>query len=69
MTIVHYDYRPKRARKAKPAVEFPVGRIVTARPPKKRRRYFEFPGGVAPDDAERSRRVAAFLERTLGPQG
>jgi hypothetical protein len=36
MTIVRYDYRPKRPRKAKPAVVFPCGRIVSARPPKKR---------------------------------
>jgi hypothetical protein len=67
MTIVYCDYKPKRRRKAKRAIEFPVGRIVSARPPQKRRRYIEFPIGV-PDDAERSRRVAAFLERVLGPQ-
>ena len=42
MTIVHYDYRPKRQRKAKPAVEFPCGRIVSARKPKPRH-YGELP--------------------------
>jgi hypothetical protein len=36
MTIVPCDYRPKRPRKKKPGVEFPISRIVTARPPKKR---------------------------------
>lgn len=61
MTIVTYHHRPERARKKR----FPVGRIVSARPPKKR--HGEIPYGV-PDDAERSRRIAAFLERTLGPQ-
>ena len=42
MTIVHYDYRPKRPRKAKAAVEFPRGRIVSARKPKPRH-YGELP--------------------------
>ena len=31
MTIVHYDYKPKRAGRQKPAVDFPCGRIVSAR--------------------------------------
>jgi hypothetical protein len=63
MTIVHYDYTPKRARKAKPAVEFPHGRIVTARKPKPRH-YSEIKYGV-PDEAQRRELVRAFIERTL----
>jgi hypothetical protein len=57
MTIVQYDYKPKLQRKLKPVKAFPHGRIVTACKPKPRH-----------DDAERTRRVAAFIERTLKPQ-
>jgi hypothetical protein len=63
MTIVYYDYRPKRARKAKAAVEFPCGRIVSAREPKPRH-YGEIRYGV-PDEAQRSGLIAAFIEQTL----
>jgi hypothetical protein len=35
MTIVHYDYRPKRQRKRQP-VEFACSRIVSTRKPKPR---------------------------------
>lgn len=64
MTIVTCNYRPKRARKAPRTIDFPLGRIVTVSvKPKKRHPDFD---GPAPDDAERSRRVAAFLARTLG---
>jgi hypothetical protein len=52
VTIVHYDYRPKRARKQKPAVELPCGRIVSARKPKPRH-YGEIRCGV-PDEAQRT---------------
>jgi hypothetical protein len=61
MTIVYCDYRPNRARKRKPAVDFPVGRIVTARRPKPRH-YGEIRYGV-PDDAERTELVRRFIER------
>ena len=69
MTIVYYDYRPKRCRKAKPAVEFPCGRIVAAKPPRKRH-YGEIRYGV-PDEAQPTALIAAFIERTLkdAPQG
>ena len=36
MTIVHYDYKPSRARRKKPDQPFPFGRIVTAKKPKRR---------------------------------
>jgi hypothetical protein len=66
MTIVHYDYKPKRPRKQKPAVEFPLGRIVTAKPPRKRHtgliRY-----GV-PDETQRTEMIRQFMERKLKPQ-
>jgi hypothetical protein len=62
MTIVHCDYRPKRSRQAKVAPEFPLGRIVSARPPQKRR-YAEFPNGV-PDGAGRAKLIDAFMART-----
>jgi hypothetical protein len=55
VTIVHYDYRPKRARKQKPAVELPCGRIVSARKPKPRH-YGEIRYGV-PDEAQRTELV------------
>lgn len=61
MTIVFCNYRPKRARKARPVVEFPLGRIVSASAPKKRH-YGEIRQGV-PDEAERARLIAAFMER------
>ena len=65
MTIVTCTYRPKRARKAKRTIDFPLGRIVTVSvKPTKKRHPGDF-DGPAPDDAERSRRVAAFLARTL----
>ena len=67
MTIVHCDYRPNRARKRKPAVEFPCGRIVTTKPPRKRH-YGEIRYGV-PDEAQRTALIAAFMARTLKPQG
>ena len=67
MTIVHYDYRPKRPRKAKPAVEFPCGRIVTARSPRKRH-YGEIRRGV-PDEAQRTELIKQFMARTLKPEG
>ena len=65
MTIVHYDYKPKRQRK--PVVEFPCGRIVAARKPKPRH-YGEIRYGV-PDEAQRTALIAEFIERTLKPQG
>ena len=65
MTIVTCTYRPKRARKARPAVTFPLGRIVTAAPPRKKRyHYYEIKG--APDDATRRKLVDAFLDRVDG---
>ena len=67
MTIVHYDYRPKRPRKAKPAVEFPCGRIVTARSPRKRH-YDEIRRGV-PDQARRTGLIKQFMARTLRAEG
>jgi hypothetical protein len=39
MTIVYYDYKPKRARKARPTVEFPYGRIVAARHGERRKMH------------------------------
>jgi hypothetical protein len=63
MTIVHYDHKPKRARRQKPAQPFPLGRIVTARKPKPRH-YGEIRYGV-PDEAQRTALIAAFIERTL----
>jgi hypothetical protein len=45
VTIVTYYHRPKRAGKAKPAVEFPHGRIVTVKPSRKRH-YDEIIEGV-----------------------
>jgi hypothetical protein len=67
MTIVHYDYRPSRTRKAKPPVEFPCGRIVTARKPKPR--HYGLMRYGLPDEAQRTALIAAFIERTLRPQG
>ena len=52
MTIVHHDCKPKRGRKAKPAVEFPCGPIVSARKPRARH-YGEMRLG-APDEAQRT---------------
>jgi hypothetical protein len=63
LTIVHYDYKPKRARNAKPAQEFPNGRIVSAKPPRKRH-YGEIVQGV-PDDGQRTELARQFFERTL----
>ena len=54
---------PKRPGRRNPGVEFPLGRIVTAKPPRKRH-YGEIIEGV-PDDADRTRRATAFIERTL----
>jgi hypothetical protein len=65
MTIVRYDFKPKRAPKKKPAVEFPAGRIVTAKPPRKWH-YGEIREGV-PDDAQRAELARQFIERTLKP--
>ena len=65
MTIVTCNYRPKRARKARPAIAFPCGRIVTVSvKPKKRHHYYEMRG--APDDATRRKLVDAFLDRVDG---
>jgi hypothetical protein len=61
MTIVPYDCRPKRA--GRKPVEFPWGRIVTARKPKPRH-YGEIRYGV-PDEAQRTELVRQFMERTL----
>ena len=61
MNIICCDYRPSRARRKKPTQPFPLGRIVTARKPKPRH-YGEIRYGV-PDDAERTRLAAAFIER------
>ena len=63
MTIVHYDHRPKRPRKAKPAVDFSRGRMVGARTPKPRH-YGEIREGV-PDEAQRTELIRQFMERTL----
>jgi hypothetical protein len=63
MTIVTYTHRPKWARKAKAVVDFPIDRIVSARPPKKRHAGdFE---GAAPDEAQRTELIKQFMERTL----
>jgi hypothetical protein len=62
ITIVHYDHKPK-TRKAKPPVEFPCGRIVSARKPKPRL-YGEIREGV-PDEAQRTELIRQFIERTL----
>lgn len=64
MTIVYCDYRPNRARKAKPAVELPVGRNSSAPNHHASDTMAEIIEGV-PDDAERTRRSTAFIERTL----
>ena len=63
MTIVHCDYKPNRARKKKSPVEFPCGRIVTGKPPRKRH-YGEIRYGV-PDEAQRTELIRQFMERTL----
>ena len=34
MTIVTYHHRPNRARRKKPEQPYPIGRIVTAKPPR-----------------------------------
>ena len=62
-TIVTYYHNPKRYRKAKPEQEFPCGRIVSARPPRKRH-YGEIRYGV-PDEAQRTELIRQFMERTL----
>jgi hypothetical protein len=64
MTIVHCDYRPNRPRKKKPTVEFPCGRIVSARPPK-RRPYGIIRDGGMPDEAQRTELIKQFMARTL----
>jgi hypothetical protein len=64
MTIVHCDYRPNRPRKKKPAVEFPCGRIVTAKPPRKRP-YGVISDDGMPDEAQRTELIRQFMERTL----
>ena len=50
-------------------MEFPCGRIVSAKPPRKRH-YGEIRQGV-PDEAQRTELVRQFMERTLKgqPQG
>ena len=63
MTIVICDFKPKRHRKAKPPVEFPCGRIVTVRSPKKRH-YGDIRYGV-PDATQRTELIRQFMERTL----
>ena len=63
MTIVTYYHNPKRARKVKPAQQFPAGRVVTAKKPKPRH-YGEIREG-APDEAERTELARQFIERTL----
>ena len=60
MTIVTYHHRQKR--KAKPAQSFPLGRIVTAKPPRKKH-YGEIRYGV-PDEAQRTELIKQFMERT-----
>ena len=68
MTIVYYDYRPKRARKAKPAVQFfRAAGIVGARKPKPRH-YGLIRYGV-PDEAQRTELNKQFMARALKPQG
>ena len=67
MTIVYYDYKPKRAGRQKHTVDFPCGRIVSARKPKPRH-YGEIRYGV-PDEAQRTALIAEFIERALKPQG
>jgi hypothetical protein len=65
MTIVHYDYRPKRA--GRKPVEFPCGRIVSARKPKPRH-----PGEIregVPDEAQLTELLRQFMERALKPFG
>ena len=66
MTIVHCDYKPSRARRKKPAQPFPLGRIVTAKPPRKRY-YGEIRYGV-PDEAQRTELIRQFIERRLGQE-
>ena len=53
MTIVTYHHRAKRARRKNPDRPFPLGRIVIARPPRKKH-YGEIREAV-PDNAERTR--------------
>jgi hypothetical protein len=51
-------------RKKKPAVDFPCGRIVSARPPK-RRPYAIIRDDGMPDEAQRTELITQFIERTL----
>jgi hypothetical protein len=60
MTIVHYDYKPKRTGHKKPAVEFTCGRRVSARKPKPARHYGEIRYGV-PDEAQRTELARQFM--------
>ena len=52
MTIDHYGYKPSRARCKKPDQPFPLGRIATAKKPK-RRHYGEVVEWL-PDNAQRT---------------
>ena len=67
MTIVYYDYKPKRAGRQKHTVDFPCGRIVSARKPKPRH-YGEI-RMASRMKAQRTALIAAFMERALKPQG
>jgi hypothetical protein len=67
LIIVHYDHRPKLTRKAKAAQPFPVGRIVSGKPPRKRH-YGEVIGRVTPPDYEAATEQARqIIGRRLGP--
>ena len=64
MIIVTYYHNPKR--KTKPAQSFPIGRIVSAKLPRKK------PYGIVrygvPDEAQRTELIRQFMEQTLKQQ-
>jgi hypothetical protein len=66
MTIVTYHHPPNRDRRKTPEQTFPLGRIVTAKLPKKRY-YGEIRYGV-PDESQRTELVRQFIERELGKE-
>jgi hypothetical protein len=63
LTIVHYDYKPKRARNAKPPKNSRTAGSSAPNRPRKRH-YGEIVQGV-PDDGQRTELARQFFERTL----
>jgi hypothetical protein len=67
----HHDHRnllpqAEAGAEVKPAQPFPIRRIETAKPPRKRH-YGEILDGV-PDEAQHTELVRQFIERTLGKE-